>query len=786
MTHKKLSVVLVALLSIATARAQSDSDRTTVYVDTVLGGFTIELLDDVAPNTVANFLNYIRDGDYDGTFFHRAIPDFVLQGGGFSLGSDGVLSEVTSDPPVNNEFRLSNIRGTVAMAKLGGNPNSATNQWFINLVDNSAILDAQNGGFTVFARVIGDGMDVVDAIVAQPIFDFGDTFTDTPTINYSQGDTVLRENFVNINSMTVIETTLTSTGTATPASVRTGASVLFTVTVTPGTNPASTGITVTADLTSIGGSTAQALFDDGTNGDVTAGDNVFSFLANVPSGVTSGDQSISVSVSDAISRSGTTSVALTVSAGQTFSITDRAAVSLSSEGASATPVFGYGHVEADDGMTPPAGLAMLRLRVGEVLVTEAAMSAALPIKRSRIYAEVDGSENAAVVINNPNDETASVSFFFTDSEGNDFGGGDFPIGANEQMIGLLDQAPFNGPSSLNGTLTLDASLTVSVIAVRVLVNEREEFLLTPLPIVDLDSPGSEDGILFPLFTANGGWSSQVVLVNPTDTTLTGTVEFKILGGGETAVTVDSVAGTSFNYSISPRSSQNMAVSNVSPSLTLGWVEVTPTGSSTPSGTTIISFSDGAVTLSEAGVPAVPAGNAFRLYSEVSGDFFAGELGAIQTFLSIANVSSDTATITIQPYGLDGTSVGLTGTLLLPENGQAAVFLNQVPGLEALPIPFLGVLRVLSTTSISVTGVQARFNERFEFLFTATGPVDETAPEITSDVFFPFLADGGGWSSEFVLFSGAEGQDSSGRLRFIDSNGDALDLSVSSTSPQTTP
>ena len=139
MTFKKLNVVLGALLSVATAHAQTDSDRTTVYVNTVLGSFSIELLDDVSPNTVANFLNYVRDGDYDGTFFHRAIPGFILQGGGFSMGTDGQVSEVPSDPPVANEFRVSNIRGTIAMAKVGGNPNSATNQWFVNLADNSVV-----------------------------------------------------------------------------------------------------------------------------------------------------------------------------------------------------------------------------------------------------------------------------------------------------------------------------------------------------------------------------------------------------------------------------------------------------------------------------------------------------------------------------------------------------------------------------------------------------------------------------------------------------------------------
>ena len=136
MTHEKLTVVFAAFLFAATVGTRVGVAATTlVHVDTVLGGFTVELLDDIAPGTVANFLNYVSDGDYEGTFFHRAIPGFILQGGGFSLESDGSLTTVPSDPPIANEFGLSNIRGTIAMAKLGGNPNSATNEWFVNLAD---------------------------------------------------------------------------------------------------------------------------------------------------------------------------------------------------------------------------------------------------------------------------------------------------------------------------------------------------------------------------------------------------------------------------------------------------------------------------------------------------------------------------------------------------------------------------------------------------------------------------------------------------------------------------
>lgn len=171
---------------------------TRVTVETQLGSFEIELFEEEAPNTVANFLNYVRDGRFDGTIVHRNIPDFVVQTGSFRIVED-VIENIPTDDPVANEFGRSNLRGTVAMAKLGGDPDSATSGWFVNLSDNSENLDNQNGGFTVFGEVVGDGMTVVDAISDLPtvrINGLGAAFTDTPLYEYTPGDLVRTENFV--------------------------------------------------------------------------------------------------------------------------------------------------------------------------------------------------------------------------------------------------------------------------------------------------------------------------------------------------------------------------------------------------------------------------------------------------------------------------------------------------------------------------------------------------------------------------------------------------------------
>jgi cyclophilin family peptidyl-prolyl cis-trans isomerase len=164
----------------------------TNYIDpeapTVSQDIFIELFDDEAPLTVQNFLHYVEEqkanGNYEGTFFHRAGTNFVLQGGGFE---EKTRSHINVDLPVHNEFNAarSNLRGTLAMAKLAGDPNSATSEFFFNLGNNSASLDDQNGGFTVFGQVL-TGMEVVDAIVALPRVDQQQDQTGLPVQNYDR------------------------------------------------------------------------------------------------------------------------------------------------------------------------------------------------------------------------------------------------------------------------------------------------------------------------------------------------------------------------------------------------------------------------------------------------------------------------------------------------------------------------------------------------------------------------------------------------------------------------
>jgi cyclophilin family peptidyl-prolyl cis-trans isomerase len=189
----------------------------------------IELFDAETPLTVQNFLNYVGSSSinprYNGSFIHRSVSDFVLQGGGYTYDSaygafeyddvsglyTGGLQRIQKDPPIVNEFPdsgLSNIRGTVAMAKLSGDPDSATSEWFINMADNSDNLDNQNGGFTVFGQVLDAGMDVIDTIASITVYDRAvDHFAmgQIPLENYINNSPITENNLVMIKSVTSIQ-----------------------------------------------------------------------------------------------------------------------------------------------------------------------------------------------------------------------------------------------------------------------------------------------------------------------------------------------------------------------------------------------------------------------------------------------------------------------------------------------------------------------------------------------------------------------------------------------------
>lgn len=129
------------------------------------GTMNVRLFASQTPLTVSNFLSYANAGQWDGIMFHKSVPNFVIQGGAFYVTAANQLDAIDSGPQIQNEPGISNVRGTIAMAKRDGEPDSATNQWFFNVLDNSANLNYQNSGFTVFGQIVDEsGLAVMDTI----------------------------------------------------------------------------------------------------------------------------------------------------------------------------------------------------------------------------------------------------------------------------------------------------------------------------------------------------------------------------------------------------------------------------------------------------------------------------------------------------------------------------------------------------------------------------------------------------------------------------------------------
>jgi len=248
--------------------SDADLPANTVRLDTDLGLIDITLYDQQTPITVDNFLHYIDSGVYLPTdpnfpartapiFFHRSSPGFVIQSGGYIAAKDPVdppsmlPGAVTAFSPIPNEARpdLHNDRGTIAMAKLPDEPDSATSQWFINLGDNGGYpndLDTLNGGFTVFGTVSDAGMDTADAVAALPLYNlssfFGGAFNVVPLRDYDNMDFPTVDNLVLINT---IERPLVFTAVSDHPGIAT-ATVAVNDLLVEGVGPGTATITVTA------------------------------------------------------------------------------------------------------------------------------------------------------------------------------------------------------------------------------------------------------------------------------------------------------------------------------------------------------------------------------------------------------------------------------------------------------------------------------------------------------------------------------------------------------------
>jgi len=165
------------------------------------------------------------------------------------------------------------------------------------------------------------------------------------------------------------------------------------------------------------------------------------------------------------------------------------------------------------------------------------------------------------------------------------------------------------------------------------------------------------------------------------------------------------------------------------------------------GVAVFSFRKDGITASEAGIPSVNTGNAFRMYVEGSKD------GLVRTGFAIANPSGAATTAKLDLLNLDGSSAGLSGSVAVPAFGQRSLFLNEIQGFASLQLPFKGLVRITTSDAakIAVVGIRGHLNERGDFLSAIILPIDDNSDRPPKWV-FPEVVDGGGYTTQFVLYS----------------------------------
>jgi hypothetical protein len=454
-----------------------------------------------------------------------------------------------------------------------------------------------------------------------------------------------------------------------------------------------------------------------------------------------------------------------------FELPDRAASANTSVSNSNTVTVGSGTIELDASSSAGSGFVIFSRRENGIVVSEATVPATAPIRSGRIYLSIAGSLNTGLAMVNPSDRTATIDFYFTDTNGHNSGSYSFTLPPHGQIARFLNEEPFSRVSTLEfplpseGTFTFASSIPVAAIAMRCYTNERSEFLITSMPVLDLSVAASQAPAVIPHFAQGGGWTTSVVAINPTDRILQG--NFESYADNGTLLATDS-------YTIQPRSSTIRQMASSAAQSQTGWIRVVPASStSTPGCMSIFSFQEGGITVTIAGSASDPPNTSFRLYYEFDGSFRTGAGNTVGTGVAIVNPSDHTATIYFEPTSVDGFPLSQEppsiGSLTLPARGHRSLYLNEI---NPYYLPSNGVFRIWtdSPEGISVIGSRGRYNERKEYLIGMMPPTPESSDIPLSPTCFPHIVAGGGYSTEVVILGSSPGRGISGKVRYFSQSG----------------
>jgi hypothetical protein len=411
-------------------------------------------------------------------------------------------------------------------------------------------------------------------------------------------------------------------------------------------------------------------------------------------------------------------------------------------GLDSTTRVGYASVDS------AYGIAVFRSRDGVGIKSEAAVPAATAATTFLVFAERTATVSTGLAMVNPSAAQASV--LITLSNGAQTA---LTLAAREQRARFVHELFPNIGSGFSGTMSIRSDVPIAVTALRGLLNELSEFIIASVPI-NSGSALYTDITTFPQIADGAGYSTELILINPASTRITGAIDFSF------SVTSDKGTGTHFTYDIPAGDAWRMRTLNAAATVAVGFAAVIPdSGMTRPVSSAIFSRVSGGVLRFQAGVPAEAA-----LTRAV---MFGSRDGSQRSVLALANRGAQAATVTLTAFDQNGGAVVAGKVVTVPVNGHVAAFFDEL--IPELPAGFQGTVTMDASSQVHVITLRTLVTSSASFIMT-TMPVINLASPPAGPSYFPQLADGGNFTTEFLLLNVGT---SSFRLQFFGTDGQAL-------------
>ncbi len=426
-------------------------------------------------------------------------------------------------------------------------------------------------------------------------------------------------------------------------------------------------------------------------------------------------------------------------------------------------LVGYTVVRADAGTALPVGCALFSYADKDgILVSQAGVAATQPMLAGRIFVDESGTQTG-IALANVTTQVASIGLILRDSSGNEVARKSVTMEAALHMATFIFQEFPGLPAGFTGSLTFESDQRLAAITLRQSQNRRGDPLYTTLPVVDLASPANRNPAVFPQIAAGDGYVTQLLLINPGGTNLTGRIGFTDNSGAPLSLNRGDELISEFSYQIPPHGTYRAELDRSS-GLVVGYAVVTPENeSATPSGSAVFQFKSGASVVTEAGVGASPASSLARIFIDNVASY---------TGVAIASPGGQPVELFFNLLDSAGFSIQ-TVERTLPPGGHMAVFAHELfPGLADT---FTGLMEIRSRTPVSHITLKLTINKRSEQVLTTLPVADLARPPTNTTIIFPQIAIGAGFSTRLIFMNSSSTSSAHGTISFLRSDGTGMTI-----------